>query len=100
MGKQCIADFGRKPYRRFRRKVLCRNRTCQSDQCKHCLLYTSGNTPIRDEIIKEIQKAIDDQETTLTLSDACYEKPSVTADDPQIADTVSQLDRYMAATVT
>ena len=43
---------------------------------------------------------IDDQETTLTLSDACYEKPSVTADDQQIADTVSQLDRYMAATVT
>ncbi len=34
MGKQCIADFGRKPYRRFRRKVLCRNRTCQSNQCK------------------------------------------------------------------
>ena len=61
---------------------------------------TPGNTPIRDEIIKEIQKAIDDQETTLTLSDACYEKPSVTADDQQIADTVSQLDRYMAATVT
>ena len=31
--------------------------------------------PIRDEIIKEIpKKAIDDQETTLTLSDACYEK--------------------------
>ncbi len=28
---------------------------------------TPGNTPIRDEIIKEIQKAIDDQETTLTL---------------------------------
>ena len=56
---------------------------------------TPGNTPIRDEIIKEIQKAIDDQETTLTLSDACYEKPSVTADDQQIADTVSQLDRYI-----
>ena len=61
---------------------------------------TPGNTPIRDEILKEIQKAIDDQETALTLSDACYEKPSVTADDQQIADTVSQLDRYTAATVT
>lgn len=59
----------------------------------------NGNTPIRDEIQKEIIRAVDDQKTTLTLSDACYEKPAVTADDPQIADTVSQIDHYTSATV-
>ncbi len=59
----------------------------------------NGNAPIRKEIIKEIEKAVNDQETSLTLSDACYEKPAITADDQQIADTVSQINHYTSSTV-
>lgn len=60
---------------------------------------TPGNTPIREEILSEITQAIDDRKTSLTLSDACYESPSVTADDASIADTVAQIDKYTKATV-
>lgn len=60
---------------------------------------TPGNTPIREEILSEITQAIDDQKTALTLPDACYESPSVTADDASITDTVAQIDKYTASTV-
>ena len=58
-----------------------------------------GNTPIAEEVIKEIQNAVDARETEFTLSDSCYTKPEITAEDPVLAKTVSQIDRYTAATV-
>ena len=60
---------------------------------------TPGNTPIREEILSEITQAIADQKTTLPLTDACYEAPSVTADDASITDLVAQIDKYTASTV-
>lgn len=58
-----------------------------------------GNTPIKDTVITEITQAINDQETSLTLSDACYEKPAITADDSVITETVANIDKYTSATV-
>ena len=58
-----------------------------------------GNAPIRDEIQKEITQAIDDQETKLTLSDACYEEPAVHASDSIISDTMANITKYTASTI-
>lgn len=59
----------------------------------------AGNTPIRDNIVSEITAAVNEQKTALTLSDDCYEKPSVYASDSIIADTAAQIDKYTSATV-
>lgn len=58
-----------------------------------------GNTPIADQILAEITEAIDEQSTSVTLSDACYEAPDVYATDSIIADTAAQIDSYMSATI-
>lgn len=58
-----------------------------------------GNTPIRDNIVAEITVAIDDQKTQVTLSDDCYEKPSVLASDSIIADTAAAIEKYTSSTV-
>ena len=58
-----------------------------------------GNTPIASAITQEITDAVDTQKTSLTLSDACYEKPAVTADDDELKKAVSAIDRYTNATV-
>lgn len=58
-----------------------------------------GNTPIPEQILSEITNAIDNQETSLTLSGDCYVAPEVYATDSIIADTAAQLDRYMSSTI-
>ena len=58
-----------------------------------------GNAPIRDEILREIIQAVDNQEVTLTLSDSCYEEPAVRASDSIIRDTMDQITRYTSSTV-
>lgn len=59
----------------------------------------TGNTPIHDIITEEITAAVDDQKTTVVLSDNCYETPSVYASDSIIADTAAQIDKYTSATI-
>ncbi len=58
-----------------------------------------GNAPIRDEILSEITQAIDNQETKLTLSDACYEEPAVHASDSIISDTMANITKYTSSTI-
>ncbi len=61
---------------------------------------TMGTTTIPDEVFKEIETAVDSQETSVTLSDTCYESPNVLSTDPSLQATADQLDRYMASTIT
>ncbi len=61
---------------------------------------TMGTTTIPDEVFKEIETAVDSQETSVTLSDACYESPSVLSTDSSLQATADQLDSYMASTIT
>lgn len=58
-----------------------------------------GNTPIPDTMTAEITAAVDDQKTSILLSDKCYENPAVCASDSIIADTAAQIDKYTAATI-
>ncbi len=61
---------------------------------------TMGTTTIPDEVFKEIETAVDSQETSVTLSDTCYESPNVLSTDPSLQATTDQLDSYMASTIT
>ena len=61
---------------------------------------TMGTTTIPDEVFKEIETAVDIQETSVTLSDTCYESPNVLSTDPSLQATTDQLDSYMASTIT
>lgn len=61
---------------------------------------TMGTTTIPDEVFKEIETAVDSQETSVTLSDTCYESPNVLSTDPSLQATADQLDSYMASTIT
>lgn len=58
-----------------------------------------GNAPIRDRIVDEITKAVDNQETQYTLSDACYESPAIHASDSIISDTMAKITKYTASTI-
>lgn len=58
-----------------------------------------GNTPVTEQILAEITAAIDGQETSLTLSDACYLAPEILSTDDIIAGTAAQIDSYLAATI-
>lgn len=58
-----------------------------------------GNTPIADQVLSEITDAIDNQSTSITLSDMCYVEPEIYASDSIIAGTAAQIDAYMSATI-
>ena len=58
-----------------------------------------GNSPIKENVTEEITTAINEQKTKLTLSDNCYQKPEITANDKTITDLKSQIDVYTAATI-
>lgn len=58
-----------------------------------------GNTPIRERILSEIKEAVDNQETKLTLSDSCYEEPTIHASDSIISDTMEQITKYTSSTI-
>ena len=58
-----------------------------------------GNEPIHDQVLREITQAVDNQETKITLSDACYEEPAVHASDSIISDTMDKITKYTASTV-
>lgn len=59
-----------------------------------------GNEPIFDNVYALVSEAVSNMEETVTLTDACYVKPEIFSDDPQIADTASQLEAYTNSTVT
>ena len=52
-----------------------------------------GNEPIHDQVLREITQAVDNQETKITLSDACYEEPAVHASDSIISDTMDKITK-------
>lgn len=58
-----------------------------------------GNKPIIDQITAEITDALDSALTEITLSDSCYENPTVYAKDSIIADTKATIDAYLNATI-
>ncbi len=60
---------------------------------------SEGNQPIPDIMKTEIKAAIENQKTRLTLSDSCYEKPNIYADDPSITKVAEQIDKFTASTV-
>lgn len=61
---------------------------------------THGNTPIAEQVVKEILDAVYVTKTQLTLSDACYEVPSIHTSSPAILDAIGTLDKYLNAVVT
>lgn len=58
-----------------------------------------GNTPVRDEIIRLVTEALENQESDVTLTDDCYENPQIYATDPVITEAAEQIDSYMNATI-
>ena len=58
-----------------------------------------GNAPIKENVTEEITTAINEQKTKLTLSDNCYQKPEITANDKTITNLKAQIDAYTAATI-
>ena len=58
-----------------------------------------GTTPISEQIISEIEDALDSAISEITLSDNCYENPTVYATDSIITDTKSKIDSYLNATI-
>lgn len=60
---------------------------------------SEGNQPVPDIMKTEIKAAIENQKTKLTLSDNCYEKPNVYADDPSVTEVADKIERFTASTV-
>lgn len=60
---------------------------------------SQGNAPIADNVKSEIKAAIENQKTTLSLSDNCYKKPKVCSDDPSIEGIARQIDKFTASTI-
>ena len=58
-----------------------------------------GNKPVADQITKEIETALDDAETSVTLSDDCYVRPEITKDSDVIKNCVSQIQNFMNSTI-
>lgn len=60
---------------------------------------TLGNTPIPDQVVAEITAAVQNGLTEYTLSDACYEMPKVTAEDPVLTEAMAKIDDYCNAVI-
>lgn len=58
-----------------------------------------GNEPIPEVLEAEIEEAVAQGEYTATLSDSCYEKPTITAEDPSLKETSQAIEKYLAATI-
>lgn len=59
-----------------------------------------GNTVIKEQVFAEIMDAADSQKSEVTLSDACYKRPVITAETPRIVNLTAQFDRYLASVIT
>jgi len=59
-----------------------------------------GNKPIKEQIIVDIEKALEDKKTVLTLDDDDYAKPSVTSDDPNLQKKVELSNKYKDLKIT
>lgn len=58
-----------------------------------------GNTPLSDQVISEITGAVDAGITEYTLTDGCYENPSIYSTDSSLTDALSKINSYTAATI-
>lgn len=61
---------------------------------------TKGTTVIPSKVYSTIEKAVDSQESHVTLTDSCYESPKVTSEDSSLKKAVKTLEKYEKATVT
>ena len=59
-----------------------------------------GNKPLKEQIILDIEAAIEEKKGSLTLTDADYIQPAVRSDDPDLVKKVELSDQYKAMTVT
>ena len=59
-----------------------------------------GTTTIASQVIAEISAAIGNQETVVTLSDDCYEQPSVRSTDAELAEAKEAIEQYKKSSVT
>ncbi len=58
-----------------------------------------GNAPIENEVLSEIQFALNNGYHDITLTDACYEAPSVTTESEKLLNATEQIDSYLASTI-
>ncbi len=59
-----------------------------------------GSVPIRDAVLQAIGTALEEYQSDLTLGDECYESAAVTSENPELQETVAELNRLTGITVT
>ena len=59
-----------------------------------------GNKPLKEQIILDVQAAIEEKKGSITLTDADYAQPAVRSDDPELVKKVELSDKYKAMTIT
>ena len=59
-----------------------------------------GSKPLKEQILIDIEQAIDAREKVVTLSDDDYAKPAVLSDDPKLIEKKEVSDRYKSMTIT
>ena len=61
---------------------------------------SDGNSPITEQIVKEVFDAVAQSSEAVTLSDACYETPEIHSSSPILLDAAGTLDTYLNAVIT
>lgn len=59
-----------------------------------------GNQPLKEQIMLDVKAAIDAGEQVLTLNDADYVQPAVTADDPKLTEKLAVAEKYSNMSIT
>lgn len=61
---------------------------------------SAGNMPDTEHMISTISTAVADGQKSVTLTDEDYLTPEITAEDPSLTDSLSQLEQYLSTTIT
>lgn len=61
---------------------------------------TAGNMPDTEHVINTISTAVAEGQKSVTLTDEDYLMPEITAEDPSLTDSLSQLEQYLSTTIT
>ena len=59
-----------------------------------------GNKPIKEQVIADIEEAVEKGQTVVTLDDDDYQKPAVTSDDPNLARKLEEAQKYKDMVIT
>ncbi|MCI8991889.1 MAG: L,D-transpeptidase family protein [Eubacterium sp.] len=61
---------------------------------------SAGNMPDTEHMINTISAAVADGQKNVTLTDEDYLSPEITAEDPSLTASLSQMEKYLATTIT